>query len=275
MPYDAELRAALEAVDKAQPAILEAYAEFVPIPNAAASISLPVDRQTQEMLLQHLSAAFPDDAFCAEEATPTLERLAGPDSGRPRVWIIDPIDGTRGFAMKNGEFSVMVGLIDHGQVVAGVVLEPVRRRLTYATRGGGCWRRDRDGRLERCHVTGTDSLPGAVLTVSRSSTGPKRSPQVDALGDVRLLPAYSAGLKLALVARGEADLYLNVYPNFNDWDVCAGQVLVEEAGGKVCGLAGQVIHYGGGRDQQRDGLLASNGRVHEATLTALRRVLTG
>jgi 3'(2'), 5'-bisphosphate nucleotidase len=272
MPYESELQAALEAAELTRPVILDAYAHFQPIPDAAASISLPVDRQTQDILLRHLSAAFPGDAFCAEEATPLLDTLAGPDSGRSRVWIIDPIDGTRGFAMKNGEFSVMIGLIENGQVAVGVVLEPVRGRLTYATRGGGCWRRDGAAAAERCHVSTTDKLPGAMLTVSRSSTGRQRSRHVESLGDVRLLPAYSAGLKLAHVARGEADLYLNVYPNFNDWDICAGQVLVEEAGGKVCGLRGQEIRYGHGRGQQRDGLLASNGRIHEAALAALRTV---
>jgi 3'(2'), 5'-bisphosphate nucleotidase len=272
MPYEPELRAALEAVELARPVILDAYEQFQPIPDAAASITLPVDRQTQEIVLQHLSAAFPGDGFCAEEATPALEKLAGPGAGRPRLWIIDPIDGTRGFAMKIGEFSVMVGLVDAGHVAVGVVLEPVRRRLTYATRGGGCWRRDGGGPAERCRVSATDRLPGATLTVSRSSTGRKRSPHVDAMGDVRLLAAYSAGLKLAHVARGEADLYLNVYPNFNDWDICAGQGLVEEAGGKVCGLTGQEVQYGHGRGQQRDGLLATNGRVHEAALAALRGV---
>jgi 3'(2'), 5'-bisphosphate nucleotidase len=145
MPHESELQAALAAVERACPPILDAYEKFQAIPDAAASISLPVDRQTQEILLQHLSAAFPGDAFCAEEATPTLARLPGVGSGRPRLWIIDPIDGTRGFAMKNGEFSVMVGLVEGGQVTVGVVLEPVRGRLTYATRGGGCWKRDGDG----------------------------------------------------------------------------------------------------------------------------------
>jgi 3'(2'), 5'-bisphosphate nucleotidase len=272
MPYESELRAALEAVESARPAILDAYAGFQPIPDAAASISLPIDRETQDVLLRHLSARFPDDAFCAEEETPALAGLVGPGSGRPRMWIIDPIDGTRGFAMKNGEFSVMVGLVDRGHVAVGVVLEPVRGRLTYATRGGGCWKRDGDAPAERCRVSTTDRLPGATLTVSRSSTGRNRSRHVEALGDVRLLPAYSAGLKLAHVARGEADLYLNVYPNFNDWDICAGQVLVEEAGGKVSGLTGQEIQYGHGRGQQRDGLLATNGRIHPAALAALRSV---
>src|SRR5262249_22517959 len=107
MPYEPELQAALDAVESARPAILDAYAGFEPIPDAAASITLPIDRQTQDVLLRHLAARFPDDAFCAEEETPALAGLAGPGSGRPRMWIIDPIDGTRGFAMKNGEFSVM------------------------------------------------------------------------------------------------------------------------------------------------------------------------
>jgi len=270
MPYEPELQAALDAVVRVRPLILEAYARFQPIPDAAASISLPVDRETQEMLLQHLGAAFPGDAFCAEEETPTLLQLAGVGSGRPRTWIIDPIDGTRGFAVKNGEFSVMLGLVEAGHVAVGVVLEPIRQRLTYATRGGGCWKRDGEGPAERCRVSTTDRLPGAMLTVSHSSTGRKRSSQVEALGAVRLLPAYSAGLKLAHVARGEADVYLNVYPNFNDWDICAGQVLVEEAGGQVCGLSGQIIEYGHGRGQQRDGLLATNGRLRDAALAALR-----
>ncbi len=141
MPYESELQAALAAVESARPLILDAYEHFQPIPDAAASITLPVDRQTQEIVLRHLSAAFPDDAYRAEEQTPALAGLPGADSGRPRMWIIDPIDGTRGFAKKNGEFSVMVGLVEGGNVVVGVVLEPVRGRLTYATRGGGCWRR--------------------------------------------------------------------------------------------------------------------------------------
>jgi 3'(2'), 5'-bisphosphate nucleotidase len=269
MPYESELQAALAAVESVLPGILDAYEKFQPIPDAAASITLPVDRQTQEVLLRQLSAAFPGDAFCAEEQTPALAGLAGPGSGRSRLWVIDPIDGTRGFAMKNGEFSVMVGLVEADHVVVGVVLEPVRGRLTYATRGGGCWRRDGEAPAERCHVTTNATLPGATVTVSRSSTGRRRSRHVDALGDVRLLPTYSAGLKLAHVARGEADLYLNVYANFHDWDICAGQVLVEEAGGRVCGLKGQEIRYGQGQGQ-RDGVLATNGHIHEAALAALR-----
>ena len=271
MPYDAELQAALAAAGRARPVILDAYAAFAPVPDAAASIQLPIDRETQEILLHDLARAFPGDAFVAEEETPTLAGLAGAKSGRGRTWIIDPIDGTRGFAMKNGEFSVMVGLAEGDRVVVGVVLEPARDRLTYATLGGGCWRRDGDGDGPpvRCRVSEQADLAAATLTVSRSGGGRRRAPPVEALGDLKVLAVYSAGIKLALVARGEADLYANVYPNFSDWDIAAGHVLVEEAGGKVCGLRGQAVGYGKGRGTQRDGLLASNGRVHEAALAAM------
>jgi 3'(2'), 5'-bisphosphate nucleotidase len=87
-----------------------------------------------------------------------------------------------------------------------------------------------------------------------------------------VIESYSAGVKLALVARGEADLYLNTYDNFHDWDICAGHILVEEAGGKVTGLKGQEVHYRQPEASQRNGLLASNGLLHEAAVTVLKPV---
>jgi fructose-1,6-bisphosphatase/inositol monophosphatase family enzyme len=72
------------------------------------------------------------------------------------------------------------------------------------------------------------------------------------------------------VACGEADFYVNSYPNFHDWDVCAGQLLVEEAGGRVTTLSGREVVYGRPQADQRNGLLASNGLLHEAALAALR-----
>jgi 3'(2'), 5'-bisphosphate nucleotidase len=144
--------------------------------------------------------------------------------------------------------------------------------VTYAVRGGGCWQRTGAGAAARCHVTGTASLDAAALVVSRSSRPGKPSPHIDALRPARVVRTYSAGIKLALVARGEVDLYLNTYPNFHDWDVCAGHVLVEEAGGKVTTPRGQDVTYGKAAAAQRQGLLAGNGLVHEEALARLRTV---
>jgi 3'(2'), 5'-bisphosphate nucleotidase len=266
MPYAQELQAALEAVAIAGKAILALYDQFKAIPDAAASISTEADHQSQELILGHLHARFPDDAMCAEEETPTLASL--PHVGA-RLWIIDPIDGTRGFAKKNGEFSVMVGFVHEDNIGVGVVFEPVTRRLTYAVRGGGCWRRDADSDPVRCRVTGTSTLAASTMTQSHSKPGQPSWP-VQALKPARVVETYSAGLKLAIVARGEADLYVNTYTAFHDWDICAGHVLVEEAGGTVTGLAGQTLRYGLPEAWQRQGLLASNGVLHESAVKGLK-----
>jgi len=268
MPYERELEATLEAARKAGAMLLEEYARFQKIADAPADITTHADRHAQEIVLQHLRAAFPGDAFCAEEATASLE--GAPQSG-PRLWIIDPIDGTRGFARKNGEFSVMVAFADQGQIGVGAVLEPARARLTYATRGGGCWRRDGDAGPVRCQVSTTAKLADATVTQSRSRSQAEPSREIRALAPRHILETYSAGIKLALVARGEADLYLNTYEGFHDWDIAAGHILVDEAGGKVSGLRGEELRYGLPGAWQRHGLLGSNGRVHEEAVTRLRQ----
>jgi 3'(2'), 5'-bisphosphate nucleotidase len=274
MSHERELEVALEACQRTLQPILDEYRRFEPILDARAEIKLAVDRLTQEILLQHLDAAFPHDSFCAEEDTPTLARTQAVPRDPDRTWVVDPIDGTRGFAMKNGEFSVMVALVERGQVVVGVVVEPVTERWTYATRGGGCWQRQgAAGPATPCRVTTTVRPADAAVVVSRSSRPGKPSPQLAALAPARTVHTYSAGIKLALVARGEVDLYLNTYPNFHDWDVCAGHVLVEEAGGRVTTLGGHDITYGKAAAGQREGLLASNGLVHAAALEALRKLV--
>jgi 3'(2'), 5'-bisphosphate nucleotidase len=267
MAYDDELRSALEAARAAGRLILEAYAAFEVIPDARADISTDADRQSPEASLQALRARFPGDALCAEEATPTL---AAAPAEAPRRWVVDPIDGTRGFARKNGEFSVMIALLDGERVAVGVVLEPARGRLTWAVRGGGCWRRDGDGPEQPCRVSATRDLAAAVLTQSHSRSPGQSSRPVQVLRPARVVETYSAGLKLALAARGEADLYVNTYPSFHDWDICAGLLDQQLAGGTVTGLKGEPVRYGGQGARQGHGLLASNGALHAAALAALR-----
>jgi 3'(2'), 5'-bisphosphate nucleotidase len=267
MPYQAELQAAVAAMRLAQKALLELYEAFVPIPNAPSTITTDADRQSQEIVLQHLSQAFPGDAFRAEETTPTLATL--PTMAR-RTWIIDPIDGTRGFARKNGEFSIMVGLVEEGKILVGAVLEPVRDRLTYAVAGGGCWSQDKQGPAVSCRLNPVQDLHQATMTQSHSRDPAKPNRYVQALQPARLVETYSAGIKLALVARGEADIYLNDYDAMHDWDLCAGHILVEEAGGQVTSLPGQALTYGKEDHWHRHGVLATNPVLHPQVLAALR-----
>jgi 3'(2'), 5'-bisphosphate nucleotidase len=266
--YRQELDAALDAVGQAGQAILERYHLFEAIVDAPADITTAADHEAQEIVLRHLHQQFPEDGFCAEERTPAL---ADARQSGPRLWIVDPIDGTRGFARKNGEFSVMVALLHEQRIALGVVLEPVRERLTYAVRGEGCWRRDANvADAMPCQVRPTETLSAATLTQSHSKDPATPSRRVKALGPRRVIESYSAGIKLALVARGEADVYVNSYGAFHDWDACAGHILVEEAGGKVTGLGGETLRYGLPGAWQRNGLLATNRVLHSAALAALR-----
>lgn len=270
MTYARELQEALAAADAAGRYARAEYDTFVPIPDAPAEISTHVDHGCQEIILKHLRAAFPADGLVAEERT---ESLAGAPAGAERTWIVDPIDGTRGFAMKNGEFSVMIGLTVAGRPVVGVVLEPIRDRVTYATAGGGCWVRVGAGEQTRCRVSGQTDVSQSVLVQSWGKPGKPPKPAVKAVGPARILETYSAGIKLAMVARGEADLYVNDYAGFHDWDVCAGHALVEEAGGKLTEFGGGPIRYGQPEASPRRGMIASNGALHEEVVRRVTSVV--
>ncbi len=264
--YQREMDIAREAAAKASEVIRSHYAELDAVDDAPASVTTKTDRASQEIILQHITRAFPSDALSAEESTATL---ANADQSGERLWIVDPIDGTRGFVKKNGEFSVMIGFVHRGQIQLGVVAEPATNLTTYALRGQGCWVLEGDADPRPCRVRTVEKVSEAILTQSHSKGDPLESWAARLLGVSQVCESYSAGVKLALVARGEADVYVNSYSEFHDWDICAGHILVEEAGGTVTGLQGETIQYGSPGAWQRSGLLASNGPIHAEVLTRL------
>lgn len=265
MPFARELQEALAAAEAAAKFVAAEYETFVAIPNAPAHISTHADKGAQEIILKHLRATFPTDGLCAEEAT---DALIGAPENADRKWVVDPIDGTKGFAIKNGEFSLMVGLTVGGESVVGVVWEPSTNRVTYAAKGEGCFTRVGTDAPTRCQVTKTATLAEATITQSHAKPG-KTKPVVVKLQPGKVIETYSAGIKLAQVARGVCDLYVNDYPEFHDWDVCAGHVLVTEAGGMVSEFNGGPVQYGRVGAKRKGGLVATNGLLHEETLRKL------
>jgi 3'(2'), 5'-bisphosphate nucleotidase len=265
--FDKELKAALAAADRAAQVIRNHYQLRDAMTDAPASISTATDRESQETILRSLCEQFPEDAYRAEEKTPSLSGLR---TGGSRMWIIDPIDGTRGFAKKNGQFSVMIARVVDGEVVVGVVHEPVLNRITFAQRGGGCWRRDGDGNPMQVHVSSDANCDRLTLTQSHTKIGRAPTAAVQNLKPVRVLETYSAGIKLAQVARGEADVYACEYVAMYDWDIAAGHILVTEAGGRVSMNDGRQLSFGGENPLQVGRLIATNGLLHDHVLTKLR-----
>lgn len=202
-----------------------------------ASPVTEADRQAEALITTELRVAWPDIPVVGEEAV-----AAGAQAKVGRCfWLVDPLDGTREFVGRNGEFTVNVALIEDGRPVLGAVLAPVAGVLYAGGPGLGAWRMGDAGREAiRCRVPPADGL---TLLCSRSHND---DAAVSAwLGDRLIRERRSAGssLKFCLIAEGRADLYPRLGRTM-EWDIAAGQAVLEGAGGRVCGLDGSPLLYG-------------------------------
>jgi 3'(2'), 5'-bisphosphate nucleotidase len=182
------------------------------------------------------------------ELSPEVPILSEEGAGRPfaerrgwrRFWLVDPLDGTKEFIRRNGEFTVNIALIEDGAPVLGVVVAPVLRRVYYGIRGEGAWRRDGDGDAVAIDAGGTGGGELAVVA-SRSHPGPLLAEFLRRLPAHRLV-SMGSSLKLCLVAEGAADVYPRLGPTM-EWDTAAAHAVVAAAGGDVLDLEGRPLRY--------------------------------
>lgn len=230
--YEAELTAARRAADQAG-AIIARHAggERESWEKGEDSPVTQADLEANRAIEQILRDAFPEDAILSEETADSPER-----TGAERVWIIDPLDGTKEFIAGIPEYAVSIALCRGGEPVVGVVTQPMTGECFWAVQGGGAHVGD-----EPVKVLDPDTLESSAVLSSRTEM--KRG-QVDPYRDWfrELTPVGSVALKLALVAAGRADGWLSLAPK-NEWDVCAGDLLVREAGGAFRTLADGVRVY--------------------------------
>lgn len=194
------------------------------------------DRAANAVILDLLRGAFPDDAVLSEESKDSLDRLS-----HRRVWIVDPLDGTKEFLSMNGEFSVMVGLAVDGVATVGAVYAPATGRLYRAARDAGSWREER-GAVSPSRCTDATSR-GVRAAVSRSHRDPVLQAVLDAVGPEATVISGSVGLKCALIIDGAADLYVHPSPFLREWDTCAPEVIAREAGCAVTDCAARSLRY--------------------------------
>lgn len=155
-------------------------------------------------------------------------------------WLVDPLDGTKEFIQRNGEFTVNIALVHAHRPVLGVVHAPVLQRDYYAVEGYGALRVDGDGTTKPIRVRQPPARPLRIVG-SRSHRGDSLDGFLARAGEHELV-AIGSSLKLCLVAEGAADVYPRLGPTM-EWDTAAGQAVVEQAGGHVVGLDGQPLAY--------------------------------
>ena len=206
------------------------------------------DLEADAALKDRLRSAFPDYGWLSEETGDDGERLK-----YRRVWIVDPLDGTKEFIKGIPEFVVSIALAEDGVPVLGVTYNPMKRELFWATRGHGC-------HLDsgRVSVAQRLELEGAVVLASRSETA--RGEWKSFQDKVIVRPMGSVAYKLALVAAGQADATFTLTPK-SEWDVASGVALVMEAGGIVTDLTGAPLKFNQ-RKVKLEGMIAAGPALH-------------
>ncbi len=270
--YQRELRVAIDLAREAGAAILEHYEGPLNIEQKSYADDVePVtqaDKIANELIVNRLASEFPNDGILAEESVDTKTRL-----GKSRVWMVDPLDGTSGFIAGNGDFAVQIGLVEDGQCVVGVVYQPLTGVLYRAVIDEDSWIETRDRETERANVSAKTSIESMRLAASRAHRSPRMNKVVSVLGFREEIRRGSVGIKIGLLVEQQCDAYIHLSPRTKQWDTCAPQLILTEAGGRITDLFGSPLSYNVADVQNRNGLVASNGVSHDFIIDTLAPLL--
>ncbi len=209
------------------------------------------DKKADKYLYNFISGEFPDYGWLSEETVDTKERLS-----KDRVWIVDPLDGTKEFIEGVPHFAVSIALVENGEPVVGVIYNPAKNEMFSCQKGKGIYFNG-----DKMKISSKKSLAESSIIVSRSEI--KRNewePYKDKFKTIN--PIGSVAYKLALVSAGKYDIFATVAPK-NEWDICAGDCLVNEAGGVFKTINDKKIIYNQKKTLVTDTIIATNSTLFE------------
>jgi len=260
-----ELETAVQLARAAGVAVMGFYGTTEADEKAGGSPVTAADHASNDVILDGLRTVFPDDAILSEESKDDRSRLEA-----ARVWIVDPLDGTKEFLARNGEFSVMIGLVVDGERVLGVVHLPDGDVTYGAVAGQGAWV-ERAGEREPLRAAEAD-MDALRMVGSRSHPDPLLEEMTEALGVDDVAPSGSVGIKCALIAEGRRDVYIHPVPYLKEWDTCAPEVILREAGGRVTDCLGGRLEYNRPDPHQPHGILACAPGIHARVLEVIEPI---
>lgn len=195
------------------------------------------DREADEFIQSKLKELFPNDKILSEE------NENRPDDYMGRVWMVDPLDGTKYFIKHKEDFSVMIGLCVDGKPVLGVVYAPILDDLYYAEKGKGSFL-VHEGKTKKLQVNTISNFEEASC-ITRGVKVDKRPLDIisEDLNPKKVYERGSVGIKLGVIAKGEVEFHISSNVKTSKWDICAPQIILEEAGGIVKNLEGNDIDY--------------------------------
>ena len=194
---------------------------------------------------------------------------------QPWVWIIDPLDGTRDFIDKTGEYAVHIALVHEGRPVVAVVAWPEAQKLYYATLGGGTYVETPEGVTTSMSVSRRNAIADLSLVASRTHRDERFNQLLRQLPFKKKHYVGSVGCKIATIIEQQADVYISLSGKSapKDWDMAAPELILSEAGGKFTHFDGTPLMYNQGDINQWGGLMASNGHCHKALCQKASEIL--
>lgn len=268
--YRHEMKIAIELAKQASAIAMEIYGRdfvFEEKANDGGPVT-EADLRINEFLTQKLQEAFPNDAVIGEESDLTKVK---PDVHRR--WIIDPIDGTKDFLQKNGEFSVMIGLAVDARAELGVVAVPAHSQIYCGAPGMGAFMIDKNERHTELYADPALLLENATIVNSRNHPDPTIDKIRDALGITNEYRHGSVGCKVAHISDGRADLYINLSGRCHWWDVCGPEAIVRQAGGVLLDIEGHELRYEGTDTVVHQPFFAANRVLKDAVIAAAKYAL--
>lgn len=224
------------------------------------------DTLANAYLVDELRRLFPEDGIVAEETADRSDALK-----QGRCWFVDPLDGTKEFIAKNGEFAVMLGLSIDGVSTLGVVYQPEYDKLYLGVVGHGATL-EQEGKETTLRVSSVSDPSALRLVVSRSHRDESTDQLVKRLGIENELRSGSVGLKVGMIAEQRADLYVHVSNKSSKWDACGPEAILKAAGGRFTELSGEAYNYIGAEMQNMGGIFACNDAAYDNVLPAVREI---
>ncbi len=224
--YEHELEKMIKAAKEAQKLILEVYhTDFEVITKDDNSPVTKADKGADELIRKILSKEFPTYGFLTEESKDTKERLS-----KEYIFVIDPVDGTKEFVSRNGQFTTNIALVHKHEVVAGVINVPVLDTVYFASKGNGAYKLKNGGEKTQIHVSNRTENLRAVRSCSFFNEREKaiydKHPELYAS-----INPMGAAMKFCAIAEGNADISYRCSAGTKEWDVAAGDIILKEAGG--------------------------------------------
>ncbi|MDZ8086527.1 MAG: 3'(2'),5'-bisphosphate nucleotidase CysQ [Nostoc sp. DedQUE12b] len=232
------------------------------------------DVAVSQYILQRLQATLGNEDFAYISEETYQSSSSGRQASASWVWIIDPLDGTRDFIEKTGDYAVHIALVKETRPVLAVVAVPEAQKLYYATKGGGTFVETCDGSVP-LQVSSGKRIEDLTLVVSRSHRNQRLDYLLQNLPCQNQKSVGSVGCKIATIVEQQADIYISLSGKSapKDWDIAAPELILTEAGGKFTHFDGTPLQYNTGDINQWGGLLASNAEYHEVLCNKAEGIL--